>query len=213
MIGAGRAHGEAILFSTLGSNDAFDMSGGHAFGFGAPPPPLFTETRFAMAFQVPGSGDLSFSSAVLPLVSIGDIALVEIQLLSSIEGNPGPILESIPVTSQVSSSPALVMAMSSSFPVLQGGDTYFLAVDVRPQLTTTSRWVLNTLSGDPRGPNVEVWFAVNAFPLTRAGPSPVGLTIRAVAVPEPSTIIIVAIGIPLILACCSRIPKVMRPQA
>ena len=202
--GVGRAHGEIILFSTLGPDDAFDMSGGTSFGFSAAPPPLFTAFRFALPFQVPDGGSFPFSSAVLPLERTGDIASVEIQLLSSSGGNPGPILDSIPVTSQVSVTPALVTAMSSTFPLLQGGDTYFLAVDVRPPLTTTGRWGLATISGDPRGPNIEVWDAVNSLPLTPAGPSAVGFTIRAVTVPEPSTVAIVAAGFSLILGLCWR---------
>jgi hypothetical protein len=204
IVGAGRAYGGLVLFSTLGPNDAYDMSGSQSFSFSAPPPPLFTDFWFAMPFQVQGSGDYPFSSAVLPLVSTGDIASVEIQLLSSSGGRPGSILDSIPVTDQVSSTPALVTARSSTFPVLQGGATYFLAVDVRPQLTTTTRWGLGTISGNPRGPNVDVWDAVNSLPLELAGPSPVGFTIRAAvtAVPEPSTIVIVATGIPLALGLC-----------
>ena len=195
--GAGRVHGESILFSTLGPGDAFDMSGGTSFSFSAPAPPLVTRFRFAMPFEVPGGGDVSVSSVVLPLASVGEIASVEIQLLSSIGGSPDLVLESIPVTSRVSSTPDLVTAISSTFPALQGGGTYFLAVDVRPQLTTSSRWGLNTFSGDPKGPNVEVWDAVNSEPLTSAGPSPVGFTIRAI--PEPSTLAMVAAGILLTL--------------
>jgi PEP-CTERM motif len=202
--GVGRVHGEVILFSTLGPNDAFDMSGGTSFSFSAAPPPLFTDVRFAMLFQVPDGGNSPFSSAVLPLESTGDIASVEIQLLSSSGGNPDSILESILVTSQVSGTPALVTAMSTTFPELQGGGTYFLGVDVRPQLTTSGRWGLSTLSGDPRGPAVEVWSAVNSFPLGVAGPSQVGFTIRGVAVPEPSTLVIVATGLSLILGLCWR---------
>jgi hypothetical protein len=93
----------------------------------------------------------------------------------------------------VSGTPALVTAMSTTFPELQGGDTYFLAVDVRPQLTS-GRWGLSTLSGDPRGPNVEVWSAVNSFPLGVAGPSQVGFTIRGIAVPEPPTLVLLGVG-------------------
>ncbi len=200
----GRVHAEIIVFSTLGPHDAFDMSGGGSFNFVASPPPLFTDSRFAIPFQVMDGADLRFSSAVLPLESIGDIASVEIQLLSSSGGNPGSILESIPVTSQVSGTPALVTAISSTFPLLQGGDTYFLAVDVKPLLTTSSRWGMLTFFGDPRGPNVEVWGAVNSQPLTPDGPSQVGFTIRGIAVPEPSTLVIVATGFFLILCVCYR---------
>jgi len=86
-------------------------------------------------------------------VSIGLAARRAFQLLSSSGGNPGSILESILVTSQVFDASALVTAMSTTFPGLQGADTYFLAVDVRPQLTTSGRWGLSTFSGDPRGPD------------------------------------------------------------
>ena len=180
MVGAGRIYAETILFSTLGPNNAYNMSGSRSFSFSGPPPILFPDSaheRFAMPFQVPGTGDYPFSSAVLPLVSTGDIASVEIQLLSSSGGNPGPILESIPVTSQVSSTPALITAVSSSFPLLQGGDTYFLAVDVRPLLTSPIRWGLDTISGDPIGPAITVWAGIGS-PLVPLGPSHVGFTIN-----------------------------------
>jgi hypothetical protein len=180
------------------------MSGGGSFNFSAAPPPLVTDFRFAMQFQVPGSGGALFSSATLPLESTGDIALVEVQLLSSSGGSPGSILDSILVTSQVSGTPALVNAISTTFPELQGGDVYFLAVDVKPQLTTSNRWGMTTFSGDPRGPSVEVWSAVNSEPLGGPGPSQVGFTVRAVGVPasEPSTLVFVVTGFPLILGLC-----------
>ncbi len=140
-----RAEAGQIIASNLGEADAFSpIAGYQVSGTGAPSGIGYD---LAVGFTVGGSSPVPFGSAELALAYQGGDNAVNIELLADSSGQPGAMLDSIPVAN-LATGPALVTATSTLEPTLFPGSRYWIAAIASG--TTQLEWMANVIgqSGD-----------------------------------------------------------------
>ncbi len=199
------AHG-SVVFSNLGPGDSYDspgfvLNGDQAFAT------FPHDLDIASRFQVSPSTSYIFDSVEIVFANVGGSNIARLHLFSDKAGQPDQPLETIHLTDLPTDpvfSPPLTTALSAQNPTLQAGGTYWLAVDVSGD--TAVRWnqnnqgALGFATREDGGP----WEPIFTPPPNGA------FRINGTLIPEPSTALLIVIGMTIGFARGSRCPRDQR---
>jgi len=176
----------AIIFNTFGSSDSYNTSGGVSIGDSG-------DYDIANQFVVTSGSSFKLNSIELAVGMYTGTKEIDVWLMSSAAGKPGAIIESFNFQS-IATGPSILMANSSTNPVLTNGTFYWLVASA-PNSNTWAYW---STSKPP----------VTGTRLVKAGTgtwNPSGTTLSAFrikgspyVIPAPGAIILGGIGVCLV---------------
>ena len=192
-VGCPTTVGASVIYSNLGAGDSFHTAPGTY------PVWNLTSGGFidrAASFTVPGNQDVLFESAELGFHLQTGSNAATVRLATNVAGNiPGATIESINVLLPApSANPTIIMATSSTTPILTAGSTYWIIASVSVPGTMATWGVNNTGAiGDTA---TRTNFQNGQWFLQPTGPTPsLRVNASAARVPEPTTMLLVGAGL------------------
>ena len=121
----------AIIFNTFGPSDSYNTSGGASIGDSG-------DYDIANQFVVTAGSSFKLNSIELAVGMYTGTKEIDVWLMSSAAGKPGAILESFNFQN-IATGPSILMANSSTNPVLTNGTFYWLVASA-PNSNTWAYW-------------------------------------------------------------------------
>lgn len=179
------------IFSNLVTGGSLDSNGGFGIGLGLP------LHGAALAAEFVPSSTFFFTSATLGLSSNVGTTTADVFLMTSVSGAPGTVLESF-VVNDLSTTTNMFFTVNSILdPELLGGTPYWLAVTAADASSNVS-WRRDTSTDINTATNLAgadtsisgPWGLIAAGATARPG-----FEIDGTPVPEPNTLILLAMGL------------------
>jgi PEP-CTERM motif len=200
---SGRGFAE-VVFSNLGSGGSFNTTLHQSYAVG-----LVSGDEQVLAVPFTASGTASLTDVELALVQDIGSSAVNVFIESDSGGTPGSILASLTQVGSFTSTttPALVDFTCSTCIGLVSGTEYFVVAQQSNQSTDESAWQYNstggtgTISYDFTGSNTGPWLSTGGLTLP-------AFQVNGAAVPEPSSIALLAVALGgMIVASRRRIAR------